>query len=442
MTDLAVENPEIPEVLDMETGRHVTLASVVGTDRDKTIQRRMAIVQAQLQGRPLYVCAECYVPVKLLSHHESGRFYFKHTQEDGRCSAVTRGQLSQQEINARKYNGAKESWRHIRMKAMVEASLRADSCFSEIKQEERWKGTITGNWRQPDVQAFYSLNEGYGGTRIAFEIQLSTTYLDVIAERRLFYAGERGLLFWIFAEFPEDGRRLTQDDVFFNNNQNAFIVDEESTAVSVARGELHLQCIWAEPGARQLQRKLVSIRELRLDATKQQAFYYDYYGAEEALTRRALQEAASLRERFEASWIGWATNRDDLGKVWGSFYREFRAIGVPLPFYPKDLHAILLNALYSAKHGRVIGWNYNKFIEVAHRIATGHKSYMRLFRHALEVYDRGEQIVFEDKSKRWSNRAKIYKRAMREGDPEYEPDTKHYEVLAFLFPELFSDGAK
>jgi hypothetical protein len=437
MTSLSVLNPEITEVLDLRSGVHHSVHDVIGGTNEEVIPLRLAIKTAQKEGQPIYVCSMCNVPVSLLMHPDSRRFFFRHLVEDGRCSAITRGELSREEINARKYNGTKESARHIRMKEMVAASLRTDPRFFNIQIETRWESAITGQWRKPDVNATFDGRGTIDPTKIAFEIQLSTTYLDVIAERRLFYLQAGGLLFWIFAEFGEDGRRLTQDDVFYNNNQNAFIVDEDSTAASVELKEFHLTCIWAEPGSSQLQRKLVPFRELTLDPKNQQAFYYDYYSAEEALRRKIRDDAAHLRGRFEAAWIAWANDNEDIGKVWGSFYREFRAIGVPLPFYPKGIHALLLNALYSAKHGRVIGWNYNKFIEVAHRIAIGHKNYLRLFRHALEIYHREEQIIREDKSGKWADRARIYKKAIREGDPAYEPDTEHYEVLAFLFPELF-----
>ena len=59
---------------------------------------------------------------------------------------------------------------------------------------------------------------------MVFEIQLSTTYVNVIAERRDFYLNEGGMLLWIFYNFDAGERRLTQDDVFFNNNRNAFVV--------------------------------------------------------------------------------------------------------------------------------------------------------------------------------------------------------------------------
>lgn len=87
----------------------------------------------------------------------------------------------QRQIAAMKYNGAKESLLHRQMKLWLVESLYASGQFTDIRQEKRWQGTITSEWRKPDVRAVF------GGTPIAFEIQLSTTFLDVIVERRRFY---------------------------------------------------------------------------------------------------------------------------------------------------------------------------------------------------------------------------------------------------------------
>src|ERR1039458_9842236 len=106
------------------------------------------------------------------------------------------------------------------MKMWVAQCLEADPRFSNVRVEATWRGRLTGEYRRPDVRATLDSRD------VAFEIQLSTTHLNVIAERRYFYLCEGGLLFWIFRAFDADSRRLTHDDVFFNNNRNAFVVNK------------------------------------------------------------------------------------------------------------------------------------------------------------------------------------------------------------------------
>ncbi|MFZ6681090.1 hypothetical protein [Undibacterium sp. Tian12W] len=177
MNILAVEDPGIPEVLDLSSGLHMSAHQVIGTDYEKLIQLRMKIKERLKNGMPLYTCSVCGIAVSLLRNKMSRHFLFRHLKEDGWCPQISRDELSREEINSRKYNGAKESALHGRMKSLVAQSLAADKEFSDIKVEERWMGSLSGEWCQPDICATYR------GTKIVFEIQLSTTYLDVIVER-------------------------------------------------------------------------------------------------------------------------------------------------------------------------------------------------------------------------------------------------------------------
>ena len=334
MNNLSVPHPEVKTVLDMTTGRHLSVQEVIGHDYDKVIKLRSTIKQAQQENSPLYVCSLCNVPVNLLMHPESRLFFFRHMVEDGRCPAITKGELSQLEINARKYNGAKESALHSKIKELVVRSLNADNRFQHIEVESTWKGTLTSAYRRPDVRAIYA--DGNGNTiQIAFEIQLSTTFLDVIVERRQFYLKEGGLLFWIFANFDESNRRLTQDDVFFNNNQNAFIVSEKTCQTSIQNKTFFLECIWAKPGSRNstsgLHRKNVPFSELTLDLPQQQAYYFDFYGCKKDLHDLEAASKVLLRNKFEMEWIEFVSKNTDLSQSWREFQRAFTVMGIPFP---------------------------------------------------------------------------------------------------------------
>src|SRR5690606_25188275 len=134
---------------------------------------RMAVRTAQHLKRPRYVCSICQTPGFICRGPQESKFFFKHKEENGNCPSITRGQRSRDEIAALKYSGAKESALHKKMKDSLSTCLSLDSQFKDIEMETRWKGGL-GTWRQPDVRATFQ------GQPIAFEIQLSTTYLDVI----------------------------------------------------------------------------------------------------------------------------------------------------------------------------------------------------------------------------------------------------------------------
>lgn len=437
----AVENPEVTDVLDRSTGRYERHSDVIGDDWEKALQLRLQ-VQTDLEVNPRFLCSQCMTPVYLVSRPESKKLFFRHTLEDGRCSAVTRGLLSQEEIDARKYNGVKESWLHIEMKRWIVECLRADGRFTDIVVEGRWTGEFTGAWRKPDVRATFN------GVPVAFEIQLSTTYINVIAQRREFYRREGGLLFWVFSQFNMGARRLTQDDVFYNNNRNAFVVSSRTRDESLQQQRFMLDCIWAEPtvggGVTDLRRELVTFETLTLEQDAQRAYHYDFDGERERLAREVresrLARLAPLREKFETWYTAYVTTKESDNKTWGELRRAIAAEGISLPEYTGMLPRGLLNLLYSTKHGRVVGWDFTSFIQIAHYVEPGHRKFLHYFRAALKAFGRAEQIRAEDQSGKWAAKVAEYKARIRACDPDYAPDTEHDALVRLLFPEMFVDA--
>jgi hypothetical protein len=448
-TSLAVRRPAVAKVLESASGVERDAQDVIGSDTDRLMQMRLSVRTSVLEGEPQYLCAECFTPVYLCCRRSTRHFFFRHSIEDGRCSAITRGELNHDEILAKKYNGAKESLLHRQMKQWVVESLYASGQFADIKQESRWQGSITGKWRQPDVSALYQ------GLRVAFEIQLSTTFLDVIALRRLFYLKEGGLLFWVFAKFDDGSRRLTMDDVFFNNNQNAFIVSSRTRDASCATADFRLDCIWSIPpywsstNEPQLQRQQVSFGELTLDPLKQQAYFFDYAAECQKLQAEYAAERTSWPTEFEHWWIKLADRvkslDDHIDKVkdfpngvpmhWSEDNMRHET---PLQFYGQDLRlpVAVLDAIYSVKYGRPIGIDRKHFIEVAHWFAPAYPRYLLWFRKALQVWGRGALLTEQDKSGNWAKRVREYKSDMRVNPKKFDADQTHQRLLEWLFPEL------
>lgn len=444
---LAVIHPAIDTVLEFSSGMELLVMQVLGSDYERLMRLRMEVRTAILEGQPMYLCAECFTPVYICRRKEAKRFFFRHSKEDGRCSAITRGDLSQEEINARKYNGAKESRLHHQMKQWVVESLRACGRFREIHAESRWTGPITGQWRQPDVVA--ELHD----LKIAFEVQLSTTFLDVIAERRLFYLKEGGLLVWVFSRFDVDARRLTLDDVFYNNNQNAFVVSQATRDASVAAGDFLLDCVWSRPASGraepQMQQARVSFRDLTLDVERQQAYFFDYAVARTEQQRDDAAECAIWPHEFEHWFLEMAerhsslydqqdelaTFPDDVPVHWGD---GEMLTATPLRHYGKGMRlpVAMLDAFYSAKHGRPVGLKRKQFIEVAHYLAGSYPRYLLWFRRALQVYGRAALLKQQDKSGSWAKRVKTYMQHMRTNPETYAADQSHQSLFEFLFPEL------
>ncbi|WP_291081867.1 DUF6035 family protein [Hydrogenophaga sp.] len=419
--------------MDTDSGDHLRTEVVLGNDFASLVQLRMDVQTAMNEERPLYRCAICMVPVYICRNMTQTRFFFRHRGEDGNCPAITRGELPQDEIDARRYNGAKESRQHLQMKAWVAECLAADSRFSDIQTEKRWNGAFTGEWRKPDVQATFN------GIPVAFEIQLSTTFLNVIVGRRQFYLKEGGLLFWIFASFDNEHRRMTDEDVYYNNNQNAFIVNANTVKTSLEQERFFLDCAWSVPtvdGSNSaLHRKVVAFDELTLDPATQRAFYFDYDGHRDGLRSAKVSEAEVLRDEVEAWWdVRYET--DSPHSAWLSFAARLRKLGLEVPYGYNEIDAFGISALYSAKHNRPYGQGKKRLVEVAHSVATGSKGHLIWFMHAVRYYDREASMAAEGTPGAWVKKYEQCKREYRNDMEPFTPIRKSQALIEYLFPEL------
>lgn len=289
-----VDNPEVAFVIDIDTGEVITAQVAHTGEFGDVVRQRVDVAQRLAADEPRFLCALCHVPVYTVATADRQRFFFRHQIVDGRCSAHTRGQLSQDQINAIKYDGQKEGLDHLRIKEQIRCSLECDPRFTGVQVERYVRGTVPGTWRKPDVQAMF------GDLRVCFEAQLSTTFLQVIAERRAFYLENNAALLWIFKDFPLSNWRLLQDDIFYTNNRNVFIVDSETLAESQRRSCFVLRCKWLEPSLTGDQlsftwrEELTCFDWLTIDTQGQRAFLFDCEG-----------EAAQLRIiAWDRSWVG------------------------------------------------------------------------------------------------------------------------------------------
>lgn len=429
---LTVAKPAIPEVMDTETGTHLQVSEVIGNSYEALIKLRMAVRAAQHLKRPMYVCSICQTPVFICRVPHESKFFFKHKEENGNCPSITRGHLSRDEIDALKYNGAKESALHLKMKEWLSTCLNLDPQFKDVKMESRWRGGL-GTWRQPDVRATFR------GQSIAFEIQLSTTYLDVIVARRQFYLQEGGLLMWVFAEFDNDHRRLTEDDVFYNNNCNAFVVNSKTVQASLDAGSFKLGCIWTTPSVGGvpgiLHRKLVGFEELTLDPGQQQVYYFDYAGEVGKRQAAARDRAETLRRDFEAWWADrWRDGPPS--RKWDELRPRFQLEGLSLPADYRDLETDLIVAMYSAKFNKPYGQRLKLLVQVAHRIGQAKKQHLTWFLHAVRYYQRDDTMWAEGTPGVWNAK---YIRCQKEYklDPTpFAPMRELQPFIEFLLPEL------
>ncbi len=142
---------------------------------------RLAAELEVLDGIPRLKCPYCKdamgVRSKAIRARSEFRFYFDHLTARHRETCTGRKGHSPQAIVARRFGLCKEGALHKAFKGWVRDSLDADPSYEETKLEERWWDIEGVKWRQPDVQTLRD------GQRWAIEVQLSTTFVHVTAER-------------------------------------------------------------------------------------------------------------------------------------------------------------------------------------------------------------------------------------------------------------------
>jgi hypothetical protein len=437
-----VEHPEIVEVIDLVSGEvQQTKAFIAGHRYSELVEARVGMREALRNEQPRHICAICSTPVYLVANMHK-RFFFRHKTEDGSCPAKTRGALSEEEIRARKYHGLRESEAHKRIKNLIERSLRADSTFETeaIIQEKRWNSAHDSKaWRKPDIQAISA--EG----RFAFEAQLSTTFLDVVVGRRMFYRDEGAYLIWVLASFSETYRRMTTDDLLFSNNSNVFVVDDETVQISEETNRFHLRCHYRAPSCEAgsindtWREEIVPFSAVTKENERQRAYYFDYETEERKCSGVLDQQ---LRDEVATFWAANMTRNGEEDPEhlnrWCAIRDELAARKVAVPDYPARDNSFrsMMHAVLSALNGRAVGWQFDTLIQCAHQTAERHPENMLAFGFALKVGGHEALLESQDLTGKWKRRREVMRAQLRQRDQKYAPPVAWMPALSFLFPEV------
>jgi competence CoiA-like predicted nuclease len=242
----------INEVLDTETGQEIIAHDFFQQPEFTIFKHRRYIEDSYTIGLPpRFICYFCRQRVKINGgvrrDNVNQIYHFAHYRDSDECPIKTATKYTEEEIRCVKYNGAKESQIHIDTKEAIGEYLRQNESHnlgvSEVIVDKVLKTEpISKRWRKPDVRCKYK------GTRLVFEIQLSTTFLSVIADRERYYKENGIFIIWIFKEFSIESelQRFAQKDIFYGNNCNVYVLDEESINLSKTFGDLYLKCYYLE----------------------------------------------------------------------------------------------------------------------------------------------------------------------------------------------------
>lgn len=324
---------------------------------------------------------------------------------------------------------------------------------SSVVSEQTWRSSEgLAGLRRPDVSARLE------NLRLAFEVQLSTTFLDVVLSRREFYRSERAALVWVLPNFHPNYRRMTDDDILFGNNSNIFVVDESTVAASEAAGAFMIKCWHRKPVIDGDQivdewvERLVCWDELKVDVDLQtvQAFDYSSEAAKllEQIKSAKLARVAAQNEAAEQAKIalenelrelvfGFVLNDDDehMGchERWLAINDRLLTHGCGLEGkYPDLMKATrLVHLVMSAKSGKPVGFKYKNLVEIGHHLFHQHPDLLLAYGFMLRAFGTKSVLDRDDRTGRWAAKVRE-ERSNFLSDAKYKMAADEERLLAFL----------
>ncbi|KIU48813.1 MULTISPECIES: DUF6035 family protein [Pseudomonas] len=439
------EHMKLTDVMDLDSAAPIEIASFLSRELSLVIQDRAELASRFVLDRdkPWLVCQLCGAALLLVRTHHRFFHFRHHPTIEGliKCDISTKGELSPAQITAIKYNAQKESAAHLRLKGIIRDSLVADRSCGDPQVEKVWKGQAVAEratWRKPDVQVVR------GDDRIAFEVQLSTTFLTEIVGRREFYRANGGSMIWVFENFDPSATRTAEEDIFFLNNLNVFIVNDRTLALSRSAGRMALDCWYAVPQlvgraiVNEWRRADVYLDELTFCFRKQVVFYNDYQAQRKAL--EASVNSDVLRRDFHVFWMEFGRQDTPESRERWLDLRErmatvFPAIKLP-NFHWSDPFQGAVSIVLSARYGRPIGYRFERLLNVCNQAFDSYKPFLLQFGWTLEIFEHNELVIEQDKKGTWAKRRAIIRAALKDRDDAYRPDRQYNHLFAFLVPEL------
>jgi len=412
----------VKEVTDTHTGEVIKSSEFFSKDEGEIFKQRQKLQQAVQDKVKLWICPVCGDFIKIKGKWDGiVSMHFSHIGNNNSCPLKEKNRFTKKELLRYRYNGQKEGGRHKYLKELIANKVRSDSRFSEPLVEKRLNGA-SDKWRQPDVSTVFE------GKAIAFEVQLSTTFLNVIAERKFFYKENGIYLIWIFDQYHSsvDNMRFTEKDIFFPNHHNAFFIDKNDSG-----SEFNLVCGYEIPVVKQgkIERKFIT-KKIAFDDLTFGSEYESYFFNYDAEKRRV--ENLLFFNRLEK-----ANGQDEVKAICESHADFFKAYNVSLDERDAHRFSALISCILSIKLRKVIGYRHKKVIEILHIFldADKHKNehYVQYIFNASRAFGATQFLRNEDGDTR-----KFAKKAKSYAQQKYPVCRRYDSFLKALFPELLN----
>jgi len=256
------------------------------------IQRGEKHLYCGLCGKPLRICGGGNGENKQQLHF---RHKFKH---DAECCGYNENEksLTRRQIELKKFANEEESKLHRQLKFLIADTLENNGAETRIERyivdEKDYH-----NRRRPDIRAIFPNKD------MAIEVQITSTFMDVILGREDFYAAHNMFLLWVINEFRPD--LFHQKDIIYSNKSQAFVLDEEARIRTEKEGKLYLKCYYKSYFCNHLgdivehptyKHDLITFEDLIFDKTDYSVYYFN---AEENKQQCEKEQKIILKRIYE-----------------------------------------------------------------------------------------------------------------------------------------------
>lgn len=399
------------------------LSKCYDNPRERTEIRRK-LYKATKNNEKKLVCSICNQSLKLSGGISTRQvLHFKHYQDSDNCPIKTAGQKNQKELDTIRYNGAKESPRHLKLKEFIYYQLKKDLRFSNTEMEKVVKIlNQKKSWRRPDVSSLFA------NKKIVFEIQLQTTYLNVIVDREEDYKNNETYIMWFFDNSNMEKFRFSEEDIFYANNSNAFVLTEETMHLSEKENKFLFECHYkiALPHdgkvSEEWRNKIISVDDLKFDSINYKVYYYDFEKSKRDLLKE--QETQWLVRLENCKWYDYSEVSDYIQNLCNDY---------TIPSKSKDKLIKIIFVLYSVKEIKGVGWDNDSLIWTLNNFFQNNKEYRFIVIKMIIKYERWSSILELDKNKSFKIKVNEWKNRDKEKD-----NNQFNKVLFSLFPKLQS----
>jgi len=217
---------------------------------------RHALARSNAKGGRGYACPSCKGRLTLV-YQVPDKFHLRHVDQKTSCPLQDDRRRSEYRKDV-EYARAAEGAEHSKMRQDILGLLNLDPAFTDVGMGRLFAGKQAG-WRQPDLNALW------GDQRMAFELQLSSTYLEELVRRREVYRDHEVPMLWVMRDFDPYNPKLPQVDTITELGGLALCADSASIEASRKAKELRLWAVQFVHHDRDWARRLIGLDDLTFD---------------------------------------------------------------------------------------------------------------------------------------------------------------------------------